>query len=99
MRGHCPDDRDRRRLGGGRGDCRSAPAALAVRRKAGRRRASVGRGEGEPARAYQRVTIEDEGIAMSRVLDTDQHVTPPKDLWVKRMPAKYRDVAPQVVEL
>ena len=36
---------------------------------------------------------------MPRLLDTDQHVTPPKDFWVKRMPAKYRDVAPRVVEL
>src|SRR5579859_2652147 len=36
---------------------------------------------------------------MPRVLDTDQHVTPPKDFWVKRMPSKYRDVAPQVVEM
>jgi predicted TIM-barrel fold metal-dependent hydrolase len=36
---------------------------------------------------------------MPRVLDTDQHVTPPKDFWVTRMPSKYRDVAPQVVEL
>jgi predicted TIM-barrel fold metal-dependent hydrolase len=36
---------------------------------------------------------------MPRILDTDQHVTPPKDFWLSRMPAKYRDVAPCVVEL
>ena len=36
---------------------------------------------------------------MRRVLDTDQHVTPPKNLWLSRMPSKYRDVAPRVVEL
>ncbi len=36
---------------------------------------------------------------MRRVLDTDQHVTPPKDFWTGRMASKYRDVAPRVVEL
>lgn len=35
---------------------------------------------------------------MRRILDTDQHVTPPKNFWVDRMPAKFADVAPRVVE-
>ncbi|MCL0101716.1 amidohydrolase [Dehalococcoidia bacterium] len=34
-----------------------------------------------------------------RVFDTDQHVTPPPDMWTKRMPKKYADTAPRVIEL
>ncbi len=34
-----------------------------------------------------------------RVFDTDQHVTPPPDMWTSRMARKYADVAPQVIEL
>jgi predicted TIM-barrel fold metal-dependent hydrolase len=36
---------------------------------------------------------------MPRVLDTDQHVTPPKDFWTSRMPERFKDTAPRVVEL
>jgi predicted TIM-barrel fold metal-dependent hydrolase len=35
----------------------------------------------------------------TKILDTDQHVTPPADLWTKRMPAKYQDWAPRLVDL
>ncbi len=34
-----------------------------------------------------------------RLFDTDQHVTPPPDMWTSRMPKKYADVAPRVVDL
>jgi predicted TIM-barrel fold metal-dependent hydrolase len=34
-----------------------------------------------------------------RIFDTDQHVTPPKDLWTSRMPRKYQDDAPRVIDL
>jgi predicted TIM-barrel fold metal-dependent hydrolase len=36
---------------------------------------------------------------MPRFFDTDQHVTPPKDMWTSRMPKKFADVAPKVVEM
>jgi len=36
---------------------------------------------------------------MPRFFDTDQHVTPPKDMWTSRMAKKFADVAPRVVEL
>jgi predicted TIM-barrel fold metal-dependent hydrolase len=35
---------------------------------------------------------------MRLILDTDQHVTPPKDFWTSRMSAKFADVAPRVIE-
>src|SRR2546421_5461641 len=33
------------------------------------------------------------------IFDTDQHLTPPPDLWTSRMPRKYQDTAPRVIEL
>jgi len=35
----------------------------------------------------------------TRIFDTDHHVTPPPDMWTSRMPKKYQDVAPRVVDL
>ncbi len=34
-----------------------------------------------------------------RVFDTDQHITPPKDMWTSRMAKKYQDLAPKVVDI
>ena len=34
---------------------------------------------------------------MDWVIDADAHVTEPADLWVDRLPAKWRDQAPQMV--
>jgi predicted TIM-barrel fold metal-dependent hydrolase len=31
------------------------------------------------------------------VIDTDTHITEPGDLWTSRLPARYRDLAPQIV--
>src|SRR5262249_17499953 len=36
---------------------------------------------------------------MQRFFDTDQHITPPPDFYAKHMPAKFKDVAPHVVDL
>ena len=35
----------------------------------------------------------------TRIFDTDHHVTPPPDMWTSRMPKKYQDIAPRVVDL
>ena len=36
----------------------------------------------------------------TRIFDTDHHVTtPPPDMWTSRMPKKYQDDAPRVVDL
>ncbi len=34
-----------------------------------------------------------------RIFDTDQHVTPPADMWTSRMPKKFQDVAPRLIDL
>ena len=36
---------------------------------------------------------------ITRIFDTDQHVTPPPDLWTSRLAARYQDRAPRVVDL
>ena len=35
----------------------------------------------------------------TQIFDTDHHVTPPPDMWTSRMPKKYQDIAPRVVDL
>ena len=34
-----------------------------------------------------------------KIFDTDQHITPPKDMWTSRMPKKYLDWAPKVISM
>ena len=36
---------------------------------------------------------------ITRIFDTDHHITPPPDLWTSRMPQKFQDRAPRLVDL
>ncbi|HUP73008.1 MAG TPA: amidohydrolase family protein [Acidimicrobiales bacterium] len=36
---------------------------------------------------------------IKRIFDTDHHITPPPDLWTSRMPQKFQDRAPRLVDL
>ena len=34
-----------------------------------------------------------------RIIDADSHVNEPADVWLDRVPARYRDLAPRMVDL
>ena len=36
-------------------------------------------------------------MAQERIISADSHVNPPRDLWVRDVPAKFKDRAPRVV--